>query len=69
MGPFVPQQRTLPDWKSAQMVSSVPERSMALSAWHWFVLAVHAAPSTQFPDVAVPQQAWPMAPQAVQICD
>jgi hypothetical protein len=34
MAPFVPQQRTLPDCRSAQTVSSVPEMSIALSAWH-----------------------------------
>jgi hypothetical protein len=69
MGPFVPQQRTLPDWRSAQMVSSVPEMSMALSTWHWFVLVLQAAPTTQVLGVAVPQHAWPTTPQAVQTCD
>jgi hypothetical protein len=42
---------------------------MALSAWHWFVLALQAAPIAQVPGVAVPQHAWPTAPQAVQACD
>jgi hypothetical protein len=69
MAPFFPQQRTLPDWKSAQMVSTEPEMSMALSAWHCFVLALQAAPSAQLPSAPVPQQAWPTAPQAVQTCD
>jgi hypothetical protein len=70
--PELPQQRTLPDWKSAQKVVLLteppPEISIALSAAHLLDPESHVAPTTQVPGL-VPQHAWPTFPQAVQAPD